>query len=117
MFRFVTEVPAVGVHVVYSSSTTRDHYLVIKDTSDKLPIQGRITTRTHYNASSISAMQVVMRHEVGHALGFQHSIDPQHLMIGGQASVATRPTLDEVWLVNAMYNISRGTSLAWYRFD
>ncbi|MBP2680933.1 MAG: peptidase, partial [Candidatus Krumholzibacteriota bacterium] len=117
LFMFVSSVPDTGVYVEYVDDTERDAYQIMLEDGRGLQIQGRIRLRTVYTEADLLTFQVTIRHEIGHCLGMNHSLDTHHLMVEAQFPAVTHPTSDEVKLAKAMYHIPRGTPAVWYRRD
>jgi hypothetical protein len=107
-FRLVGAVPAVGVRVAFDPDIYVDTYEVLERSDDYYPIKGLVRFRTHYSPNSLEAFKVVIRHELGHALGLKHSADPGHLMVGGQAPRTAWFAQDELNVLHALHRIPRG---------
>jgi hypothetical protein len=108
LFQVVGDMPALGVHVEYSSDIYADNYAVEEWTDDWFPVQARIRFRTSYSPGSLEPFKVVIRHELGHALGLNHSADRRHLMVGGQSPGTSWFSDDELHVIEALYRIPRG---------
>ncbi len=115
LFAFVEARPDTGVYVEYVGATGRDVYQIMQEDGNGLQIQGKIALRTVYTESDLVMFQVTIRHEIGHCLGMNHSLDPHHLMVEGQFPTVLYPTNDEIQLARAMYRIPRGTPAVWYK--
>jgi hypothetical protein len=120
LFNIVDSPPDVGVRVDYDSDLYADNYSVKERTSDlKLPIKGVITFRTSYTAANKHVFEKIIRHEVGHALGLQHSADRAHLLYGGidVNPGVTHLTSDELAVLFSLYNIPRLFVISQYKYD
>jgi predicted Zn-dependent protease len=73
-----------------------------------------VTFRTEYTAPVEDAFKLVARHELGHALGLNHSADRQHLMVGGAAPSVSYFDSDEIAVLRTYYIIPRGTNVRYY---
>ena len=109
VFNLVTARPAGGVETVYRDGLAQDHYELTEFTSDWYPRQGVIEFRTVYSVSTEDVLARTARHELGHVLGLNHSLDPSHLMLGGsQAPTAESFTPDELAVIRCLYTLPRG---------
>jgi hypothetical protein len=118
LFRLVDSPPDVGVVITYGEPL-RDVYRVLEWSSGlRFPVKSEIELRKVYSIEDSTSFRVVVRHEVGHALGMVHSIDENHLMYGGlMVPRVTHMSQDELKVLWAMYRMLRGTSLDLYEFD
>lgn len=114
LFDFVDAPPPVGLTISLEAED-RERYGVTEWDADDMPVKATIFLRTIYDASNRDALETVIAHEIGHALGMIHSADPSHLMLGGYFPAVSEPTPDEVFLGRAMYAVPRGTNMVWYR--
>ncbi len=118
LWEFVDAVPDTGVFVDYlANDVSREHYLVTDADRNGAPIQGKISLRTIHADTTLSTFQVIIRHEVGHAMGMNHSTDPYHIMVGGRWPIAAVQSADEIKLARAMYRIPRYSNLGWFKFN
>ncbi len=101
---------SLGVNVSYPN-LSRDFFVVDTWDAQGYPIVGSIKFRTVYTAASSAVFYRVVKHEIGHALGLNHSTDPTHLMVGGVAPQTDFFSTDE-WAVILAYCNARGTDSA-----
>lgn len=117
LFTVVDQRPEEGVYVTYSSSITRDIYEVIRFGYQQQTILGRVTLRTSYTPEISNTLYRTAAHELGHALGFGHSTDAIHMMVGGRSVAVDLASPDEINLMKVMYRMPRHQSLQWYLWD
>jgi hypothetical protein len=118
IFEFVDDVPDVGIYIEYTDNDVgREHFLVTETDENGVPTQGKITLRTIYTDTTFAVLEVIVRHEVGHAIGMNHSSDPYHIMVGGRWPIADTQSPDETKLGKAMYRVPRYSYLEWFRYD
>ncbi|UCG52261.1 MAG: hypothetical protein JSW58_01520 [Candidatus Latescibacterota bacterium] len=117
VFEFVESVPDTGVFVEYADDIAREHYRITVWDELGLPVQGAISLRTLHSDTTLAIFQVIVRHEVGHALGMNHSADELHIMIGGRFPAVTVPSPDEINLGKVMYHTPRLFNFGWHRQD
>jgi len=108
VFNVVTTTPTTGVETFYVDELPRDNYDVTVWTSDWYPSRARIQFRTAYTPAYENALVRTARHELGHALGLNHSLDPAHTMVGGIATAVDTFSVDEVSVIRCLYTIPRG---------
>lgn len=114
VFNLVSTLPATGVETTYDSNVTQDYYGVTEWTSDWYPNHGLIAFRTVYSPDTENVLEVTAAHELGHALGLNHSADPTHLMVGGVAPYASWFRGDELRVIRCLYRINRGFDDRWF---
>lgn len=112
-----TPLPAERVETTYNNVLGRDRHTFIEWTPDWYPLVSLIEFRTHYTLPVEDAFKVIVRHEMSHALGLNHSIDTKHLMVGGQAPSVSTLTSDEVAVLRTFYTIPRGWNIRRYQLD
>lgn len=102
------------VETNYNDIIQRDRYTALTWSPDWYPLAGLIEFRVHYSADVVEAFKQIVRHELGHSLGLNHSLDPAHLMVGYFAATAPTFTPDEVAVLRTYYALPRGWNVRGY---
>lgn len=116
-FRIVPQDPATGVRVEYSGSINRDFFDLFDWDGRGFPVHGRIVHRTSYSPAFVQSLVNVSRHELGHALGLRHSVDPIHVMVDGPAPSRPEFSPDERAVLRVFYHLPRGWRVLGFRRD
>ncbi len=117
MFNIVSSVPETGVQILYLPGILSDNYQVTDWTETWYPQKAQIKFRTHYASGTVEPFRVVIRHELGHAVGLNHSFDTGHLMVGGQAPGTSWFTPVELDVIKVHYNIPRGHEMRDHKWE
>ncbi|MGD8413309.1 MAG: carboxypeptidase regulatory-like domain-containing protein [Candidatus Latescibacterota bacterium] len=117
LFNVVDGDPPVGVFCHYPQGLIYDNYGVRQWSEDWFPVVADIEFRRAYTPASENQFRRIIRHELGHALGLNHSLDPNHLMRGGTAPERDSFTDDETALIRVLYHVPRGTPVSYYVRD
>jgi Matrixin len=106
--------PAERVETTYNGIIERDQHEVLEWSADWYPVLSLIEFRTVYNSTNADAFKLTARHEFGHALGLNHSLDTHHLMVGGPAPSVSAFSTDEIAVMRTFYAIPRGWNVRYY---
>ncbi len=108
VFNVSTNRTGTGVETIYLDGLFQDNYGVKEWTSDWYPYLALIEFRTVYTPATAHILERTVRHELGHALGLNHSSSYTHLMVGGVAPQVNQFSEDEIAVIRCLYNIPRG---------
>ena len=117
VFQAVESPPDTGVVCTYDPNLYADNFGYREFTEDWYPVTGEIEFRTIWNTGNEGVFEVVIRHELGHALGLQHSRDPVHLMVGGQSPRVANFSEDEINVLTLMYYFTGEMAIGSYIED
>jgi hypothetical protein len=109
-----TPLPSERIETTYDASAVHDSHIVLEWTTDWYPLVSLVEFREEYTTSVEDAFKLVIRHELGHALGLNHSTDTRHLMLGGPAPAVSHFDTDEIAVMRTYYAIPRGWNVRSY---
>jgi hypothetical protein len=109
-----TPLPPERIETTYDGSAVHDSHIVLEWTTDWYPLVSLVEFREEYTTSVEDAFKLVVRHELGHALGLNHSTDTRHLMLGGPAPAVSHFDTDEIAVMRTYYAIPRGWNVRYY---
>ena len=106
--------PGQRVETTYSTTVITSSHEVLEWSTDWYPLVSLIEFKADYTATTEDAFKQTVRHELGHALGLNHSTDPLHLMLGGPVPAVSFFDTDEIAVMRTYLCIPRGWNVRYY---